>query len=303
MNNFFWICLISLLFMACGKSGKRETPTEGSFVLSADPAVGKVSAELADAFNFVYKYTDIQVQYMRESDAINALLEDSVRLIIIPGTLSPEMIKALQSQRIYPKIQPLALDAIAIILHPDNPDSLLSPDMIRDILSGKIKNWKETGTAGLKEDIQVVIDESGSSVANYLSRELMKGEAISARIYAAGSNPGVIEYVSTHKGAIGCIGVNWICNSNDSMAIGFLKQVRPAHIQNPEDKKYYLPFQAWIGQGLYPFRRMVNAISLETHAGPATGFIAYAASEKGQRIILKSGLMPVMKPTRMIEIR
>jgi phosphate transport system substrate-binding protein len=37
--------------------------------------------------------------------------------------------------------------------------------------------------------------------------------------------------------------------------------------------------------------------------GLSTGFLSFMAGDKGQRIVLKSGLMPAQKPVRMIELQ
>jgi len=47
----------------------------------------------------------------------------------------------------------------------------------------------------------------------------------------------------------------------------------------------------------------VNAISLETRSGLGTGFISFAAGDKGQRVVLKSGLMPATKPVRQVRLQ
>lgn len=298
----FFLCSLILL-LSCGPDKNRETHTQGKLKIAADPAVAKLSRELTDAFSFIYKYSDIEIRSMRESDAINALLDDSVRMIIIPGTLSQEQVKALESKRVFPRMTVIALDAVALIIHPENPDSLMNLDQVKDILSGKIKTWKNISSANSSGEISLIFDEAGSSVVNYMKDSLMDGADIGAKVFAAGDNPSVIEYVAENKGAIGCIGVNWICSANDSMAIGFLQKVRPVHLQNGEDKSYYLPFQAWIGMGKYPLRRKIYALTLESKAGLGEGFVAFAAGDKGQRIVLKSGLMPATKPTRQVELR
>jgi phosphate transport system substrate-binding protein len=52
----------------------------------------------------------------------------------------------------------------------------------------------------------------------------------------------------------------------------------------------------------YPLTRDVVIISREIGTGLGTGFISFAASDKGQRIVLKSGLVPVTMPVRIVNI-
>ncbi len=52
------------------------------------------------------------------------------------------------------KIFPLAYDALVIIVNPANPITNLTMQQVRDIFTGKIKNWKEVG--GLDRQIKLV---------------------------------------------------------------------------------------------------------------------------------------------------
>ena len=54
----------------------------------------------------------------------------------------------------------IALDGIAIIVHPDNPVSDLSMQQIADIYTGKITNWKDLG--GEDAEIVLIGREAGS---------------------------------------------------------------------------------------------------------------------------------------------
>jgi phosphate transport system substrate-binding protein len=57
-----------------------------------------------------------------------------------------------------------------------------------------------------------------------------------------------------------------------------------------------------MAQGQYPLLRDVMIVSREARTGLASGFMAFMASDKGQRIVLKSGLVPATMPIRIIEV-
>jgi phosphate transport system substrate-binding protein len=67
-------------------------------------------------------------------------------------------------------------------------------------------------------------------------------------------------------------------------------------------KKYYKPSQSDIATGLYPLTRTLYVLNYEGRDGLGTGFANYVSAPDGQRIILKSGLLPVTIPPREIEI-
>jgi len=48
--------------------------------------------------------------------------------------------------------------------------------------------------------------------------------------------------------------------------------------------------------------REVYILSKEAYTGLGTGFTAFVASERGQRIVLKFGLVPATMPVRLVEL-
>jgi phosphate transport system substrate-binding protein len=49
--------------------------------------------------------------------------------------------------------------------------------------------------------------------------------------------------------------------------------------------------------------REVYTINRETFTGLGSGFIAFVAGEKGQRIILRAGMVPATMPVRLIQVK
>jgi phosphate transport system substrate-binding protein len=100
------------------------------------------------------------------------------------------------------------------------------------------------------------------------------------------------------------IGVNWISDRRDSTSIRFLKKVNVVGISrsdNPASEDDYIqPYQGYLAQGTYPLRREVFIVSREARAGLGTGFASFITGDKGQRIILKSGLVPASMPVRIV---
>ena len=87
--------------------------------------------------------------------------------------------------------------------------------------------------------------------------------------------------------------------------MSFIRKIHVLAIsqQFVNDGSYYRPYQGSIFDKSYPFVREVYLISRETFAGLGTGFIQWATGEQGQRIVLKSGLVPATMPIRLVQIR
>ena len=69
------------------------------------------------------------------------------------------------------------------------------------------------------------------------------------------------------------------------------------------DGSYYSPQHGFIYDKSYPFVREVYLINRETFAGLGSGFVNWACAEQGQRIVLKSGLVPATMPIRLVQIK
>jgi phosphate transport system substrate-binding protein len=87
--------------------------------------------------------------------------------------------------------------------------------------------------------------------------------------------------------------------------MSFVKKVNVLAISQQfiNDGSFYRPQQGWIYDKSYPFVREIYLISRETFSGLGSGFIQWATSEQGQRIVLKSGLVPATMPIRLVQIK
>lgn len=302
--KFFTLTLLVLSLIGCtnrDKSGKPlDTPTSGTIKIAVDESLKPLIDAEIGAFEGIYKDVHIEVLYTSESDAINSMLVDSSRLAIVTRRLSPDEQSVLDRVKIPGRQMSVAKDGIAFILHNENPDTLLTLEHIQGILSGKISNWNQINPKSQSSHIDVVFDHPQSGILRFLMDTLENINAIPPNCFAVNSNEAVIDYVSKKKNAIGLIGVGWVSDAEDSTANSFLSSIKVAGISNSSE--FYQPYQAYIAQSVYPFSREVIVISREARSGLGSGFLTYIASDKGQRVVLKAGLVPVTMPVRIVEI-
>ena len=116
----------------------------------------------------------------------------------------------------------------------------------------------------------------------------------------------LIDYVARTPDAIGIIGVNWLSDRNDSTGLSFSKEVRLMSV-SAADKAMpdnsYKPYQAYLYYGDYPLARSIYALLNDPRSALPRGFASFHASDRGQRIILKSGLVPATQPVRVVNIK
>lgn len=302
-------CLLLMAeVVACNREGKIEdTPTSGTIKISVDEAFAPIIDSHIYAFQKFYKYAKVNAAYKSEAETVKDLLQDSARLVVISRTLTDAEKQVFAQQKITPRITKIAIDGVALITHPDNPDTTFTMEELRNIFTGKIKTWRQLNPASKLTDITIVFDNAGSSTARYITDSVTNKQPLPANTFAAKTNKALIDYVAQNPNAMGVIGVNWISDFDDSTALGFLRKIKVAAISNNPDKEavdsYVQPFQGYLVQKTYPLRRNVYIVSREARAGLGTGFASFVAGDKGQRIILKSGLVPANAPVRIISIK
>jgi phosphate transport system substrate-binding protein len=309
-NWLFAITVMAVVFLSsCGNSKTPktpdETPTSGKIRLGVDESFTQIIDAEIDVFQSLYKNASIIPIYKPEQDIIGNFLADSLQNVVVCRKLTQSEEDFLKSKQIYVRATAIAHDGIAFIVNPSNTDTLITFDAVKRMITGAATKWEQIGkhnTGALK----IVFDNHKSANVRYLQEKFgIKGK-FPATCAAVDKNNEVINYVKKNRNAIGIISVNWISDKDDSLTHAFLKQVKVMAVGSEFDSnpsEYYKPYQAYIANGSYPFVRDVFMLSRETFSGLGSGFISFIAGEKGQRIVLKSGMVPATMPVRIIQIK
>lgn len=312
-SNYFILFLVLCFFLIACKNDKKpkstkwqDTITTGVIPIAVDESFESIIKTQVDVFETVYPRAGIIPVYTTERKALEMLFEDSVRLAIVSRGLTEGEIKAYNNKNRYPKEWKIASDAIALIVNKSNPDSVISVSTLKKILTGKVSKWTDLNPKSpLKGEINVVFDNKESGTVRYAVDSICGGEALSANLYAEEKNRDVINYVSESPHAIGIIGVDWVGNAGDTTRLSFNERVTVmsvSRLEHADMSNSYKPYQAYIALKQYPLVRDVYAILNDPRGGLSSGFTSFLCSQRGQYIILKSGLVPATQPVRIVEV-
>jgi phosphate transport system substrate-binding protein len=307
--NWFVCILFIFSIIACNQNqgqNPEDTPTSGKINISVDETFKPIIDTEINTFQSIYTYAKVNASYKPEGNAFEDLLNDSVNLIIVTRDLTPQEKKHFEDLKLYPRITKIAYDAVAFITNNSNPDSQFTDDQVKKIISGQISKWNQIDPKSQNSNIQLIFDNNNSGTFRYL-KQYAGNQDLSKNISAAKSSEAVIDYVSKNKNALGVLGVTWVSDRRDSTLMSFVNKVRVVEVSPPDSSEgrgeYYKPYQAYIATKYYPLWRTVYIVSREARAGLATGFASFVAGDKGQRIILKSGLVPASQPVRLVELK
>ncbi len=283
-----------------------DTPTTGKVSIAVDETLQPIIEAELPVFHAIYKYASILPKYLPEVEALNLLLRDSVRLAIISRRLNAREISYFHGRKFFPQQIPVAVDGIAVLVNPLNADTLFTIGQLRKIMMGEITSWKQLNPRSKLGKIKVVFDNPNSSIVRLVVDSITRTGKLGKQLSAMSYNLDVVDYISKNPEAIGLIGMSWISNSRDPGSVSFLRKVRVAGISSAEvatNDNSFQPFQAYIATGKYPLTRFIYMIIAEPRAGLGTGFTSFVASDKGQRIILKTGILPYTLPERTVNVK
>lgn len=306
---FCVIAFVAIISISCNgrvKVTRTDTVTSGYAEIAADDCYAPIIDEEIDVFEATYNEASVVPLYLSEVDAINLLLKDSVRLVVAARDLTEGEKQGLINKQLQPRSQKIAVDGVALIINKENTDSLISVSALRKIMKGEVTSWKEIYPQSKYDKITVVFDNPNSSTVRFIKDSINMGAPLGESLNAQDDNKAVLDYVSKNPNAMGVIGVNWISNPSDSTNLSFTDKVRVMAVSKsdiPTVRNSFQPFAAYLAMGEYPLRRDMYVILSDLKGTLPAGFLRFLAGDKGQRIILKAGLVPATRPMRLISVQ
>jgi len=294
---------VTLIISGCRQRDRDgnilDTPTSGTINIAVDESLRPLLDAEISTFEAIYQRANLNESYHAEADAIDALLNDSVRLAVVTRKFTEQEKQYFKNIKITPTELDVAISAVALIVHSSNQDTLISMDQLRALLQGKIDSWDDLGGKN-KAGIEIVFDNPNSGLIRHLKDSVAGVDKLPGNTFAVKNNEAVIDHVSQNPNALGLIGLEWISDKDDSTSNSFLERIRVMSVAG--DSTHFKPYQAYLALKYYPLARRITILSREARSGLGSGFMAFVASERGQRIVLKAGLVPVTMPLRIIEV-
>ena len=303
------LALLFLLFSCNNKPG-----TQGAWLLdddvrfAVDETFRPVVGDLSDTFGLSHPEAGMKPVYVSEDSALRLLVSDSLRCCIATRQLSENERSVVASHHLGLNQSLIATDAIALIVNKSNPDSLLSLDEVKGIVSGRITRWEQLKHHSQQGEIKLVFDHSGSSTVRFMKDSLCGGHDLSGNVYASegGTNLSVMDMVKANPTLIGVVGANWL--KGDSVAplsdfSGLDVKVMRVSRTADEFAKYVRPYQYYIATGEYPLLRSVYII----HTDPRSksflrSFYFFVKGQKGQTIICNNSQLLPITPVQIKDV-
>lgn len=272
------------------KKISKESILKGTATILVDETLTPIIEDQVAVFESKYD-AKIKLVSKSESEVLLSLFKEKSGIAILTRNLTVEENEIFAQKKIAPKITKFATDAIALISNKNSNDTLVDLKNVIEFMQGK-SNSKIKG---------LVFDNPNSSTVRYMNT-LAKIKSIPEKgVYSFKTNEEVIKFVAQNEDMIGVVGVNWLSQPMPEMQ-QYLDGINVLSVKGL-DNNYYTPTQNNIAEGKYPLARDLYIINGQGYSGLGMGFASFVAGDIGQRIILKSGLLPVRVPGRKINIR
>ncbi|MHC5354296.1 PstS family phosphate ABC transporter substrate-binding protein [Myroides sp. LJL115] len=280
-----------------------ETPVSGQTNILVEESIFPIVEDLTILFEHEYSRAKVDLVQTSQAQALHLLLNDSIRIAVLPRTLNEEEMALLEG-RVVPKQTHFASDAIVFVANKSFQDSIVDYQKIIKNLQRKSSSLDQGMQLNqeIDKDPILVFDSYNSAVSSFFRQQTNSEDFPKDYAYFLANTQEVIDYVNKTPNAIGVIGLNWLTQPSEDIEKQ-LKNVKVLGVKNPNDGKYYKATQNNIATKDYPLTRDLYIIDLQGKNGLGLGFASYIAGYKGQRVVLKSGLVPFKTPTRELVVR
>jgi phosphate transport system substrate-binding protein len=268
----------------CDAGTTRENPredslTSGSLRVAAEPEVAPLVRASADAFMKSYPNASIEVSARTAREAMSDVFADRADLAVIGREIEPIERSSAEKERIEMEAFRWARDGVAVITHPTNPVAQVSYDDLREILSGDMSSWG--GVGGADRRIVPVLQSPERGLSQYVARQVAEREAIATPAILADGDSAVIEQVRREPDAIGFVSSSHLRPGVRALAISRLKGL--PYVELDAETVYRKD---------YPLTRSFNVVTRTPGRKLGQGFVTYATSDPGQRLVRDHGLVP-----------
>jgi phosphate transport system substrate-binding protein len=281
MMKSIWSLMASIcLIFSAGIVAAQDT----QLVIDGSTTVGPIAKAFAEYYMEKNSDVEITVSESGSGNGAKSLINGTCDIASMSRFMKDTEFEAALENGVMPVPHVVALDAIAVVVHPSNPVEALSIEEVKSIYTGEVTNWNEVG--GADAEIQVVSRDVNSGTFDTFESLALDGAAVVDEAETVGSNGAMLQRISATPNAIGYLGYGYL---NETVKATKINGVDP----NP----------ATVLSGLY---KLARPLFLFTDGYPELGthlqlFVSLHLSPQGELLISKIGFVPRTTYLRLMQ--
>lgn len=292
MYKIFFLVLVIHCVSCKNQNGNDKigkTVLTGEVEVWCDESLKKIIEQEEDVFESAYQYAKVNVRYDSEKNIMNKFFKDSINVIIVTHALDSNELKYFKSRDYYPRQYKFGKSAIAFIGNKDRKNLNISYNQMLEMLSS--------------EQNQIFAIENKDSGIGKELLEYTKTKELGKNVYALQDKTSILTWLEKNTDGIGIIDWCEISDSDDPASKDFLSKVSLIGITPKESSNEFVKPYQYNLNGLYPFTRDLYFIRKEALNDASLGFASFICEDRGQKILLKAGLLPEYQTERWVEFK
>ena len=283
--------LSRLLLATTAAAVTAASATAGNLTIKGSDTMLVVAQRWAEVYMNEHPGVTIQVTGGGSGTGIAALINGTTDLANSSRKIKSDEVLAAKAAKHEPVEFVVALDALSIIVHKDNPVKTLDLTRVGKIYAGYINNWKEVG--GPDHAIIRYSRESSSGTYGFVKDEVLKGRDYAPDCQTMPGTAAVAEAVARDPYGIGFGGVSYFAKIK-GVKILTLSAKAGAPAISPLDAAGE-PNAAVIYDKTYPMQRALYVYSAGQPTGEKKAFLDWVLSPAGQRIVADVEYIPLQQ--------
>lgn len=271
---------LTLFFTAIPSQAKDAIQIKGS-----DTMVNLGQA-WAEEFNKRHPDVNISITGGGSGTGIAALISGTCDIAESSRAMADKEIKQAMDRGIKPEQDIVAMDGLAVVVHPNNPVKNLTLDDLRNIFMGNIDNWQAVG--GKNKPIVILSREVNSGTHIFFKEHVLrKGDAKGPEEFSPSallmpSSQAIADEIANNENAIGYYGMGYINSGQKAIAVA-----------DNSSSPFVPPTIENVKTDIYPISRPLYMCTNGQPKGAIKDFIDFVHSNDGQEIVKKLDFVPV----------
>ncbi|MCX5777975.1 MAG: PstS family phosphate ABC transporter substrate-binding protein [Elusimicrobia bacterium] len=241
-------------------------------VIDGSTTVLPIAQRAAEDFMNAHKDARITVRGGGSGVGITSLLEKTCDIADSSRPIKDAELQKAAGRGISPKAYVIAMDGIAIIVHPENSLANITKQQVEDIYTGKISNWSKLGLKDGK--IVIVSRDTASGTFEAFATLALNGKKVRADALMQASNQAIASVVAKTPGSIGYIGHGYLNSAVKAVPVNGISATKQT-----------------ILSGKYPYSRPLFMYTNGPAQGTAKDLIDFILSKDGQTLVEEEGFV------------
>jgi phosphate transport system substrate-binding protein len=279
--------LVLAVLLAAGCASRSSAAAITQVVLENKGSDTMVNLALAWAEAYQAEDTDVRLSVTGggSGTGIAALINGTVDIANASRAIKAEEREQAQANGVEPVEFVVARDAIAIVVHPDNPVERLTLAQLSAMYSGAITNWSELG--GDDRPIVLLSRETNSGThVFFLENVLRLGRSDDPTLFSPDtllmpSSEGISAEVRQNPNAIGYDGLGYVTADMKTLAVA-----------REAGGPYVLPTIATVNDQSYPIARDLYMYTRGQPSGRVGAYMEWVLGTEAQRLVAELGFVP-----------